>query len=107
MNTFGFKESAVRKAGAWVAEKFGRAKLGLSVHEVGGVGLLEALEGLVIGITGKRLLWRSLASAADVIPQLRGPNYAELEQRAVAQRDRVEEKRLAAARQAFLEQYKT
>ena len=101
LNTFGAKESAVRKAGAWIAEKFGRAKLNLDEHQVAGVGLLEALEGLVLGITGKGLLWRALSAASQVMPQLKGPDYAELEQRAVAQRNRVEEKRLAAARQAF------
>jgi hypothetical protein len=101
LNTFGAKESAVRKAGAWIAEKFGRAKLNLDEHQVTGVGLLEALEGLVLGITGKGLLWRALAAASQTMPQLKGPDYAELEQRAVAQRNRVEEKRLAAARTAF------
>jgi hypothetical protein len=101
LNTFGAKESAVRKAGAWIAEKFGRAKLNLDEHQVTGVGLLEALEGLVLGITGKGLLWRALAAASQTMPQLKGPDYTELEQRAVAQRNRVEEKRLAAARTAF------
>jgi hypothetical protein len=101
LNTFGAKESSVRKAGAWIAEKFGRAKLNLDEHQVKGVGLLEALEGLVLGITGKGLLWRALSAASQVMPQLKGPDYAELEQRAVAQRNRVEEKRLAAARTAF------
>ena len=38
LNTFGGKESAVRKAGAWIAEKFGRAKLNLDEHVVSGVG---------------------------------------------------------------------
>ena len=101
LRTFDVKESAVRKAGAWITEKFGQAKLGLSKHEVSGAGLLEALEGLALGISGKQLLWRSLAAAAESLPQLAGPDYARLEQKAMEQRDRVEEKRLAAARQAF------
>ena len=104
LNTFGTKESAVRKAGAWIAEKFGRAKLNLDEHKVTGVGLLEALEALVLGITGKGLLWRALSAASQTTPQLKGPDYADLEQRAVAQRNRVEEKRLAAARKAFREE---
>ena len=104
LNTFGEKESTVRKAGAWLAEKFGRAKLNLNEHEVSGAGLLEALEGLVLGITGKGLLWRALSAASQTTPQLKGPDYAELEQRAVAQRNRVEEKRIAAARKAFGEE---
>jgi hypothetical protein len=101
LHTFEEKESAVRKAGAWVAEKVGRVKLGLSENDVGGTGLLEALEGLTLGITGKQLLWRALAAAAETLPQLRGRDYATLEQRAVEQRDRVDAKRLAVAREAF------
>jgi hypothetical protein len=101
LNTFGESESTVRKAGAWLVEKLGRVKLGLTENEVSGAGLLEALEGLVLGITGKGLLWRALSAASQTVPQLKGPNYAELEQRAVEQRNRVEEKRLAAARKAF------
>ena len=63
--------------------------------------MLEALEGLALGITGTQLLWRALQSASDTTPQLRGLDYTHLEQRAREQRDRVEEKRLAAAREAF------
>ena len=101
LRTFEEGESSVRKAGAWLAEKVGRAKFGLSEHQVSGTGLLEALEGLTLGITGKQLLWRALQSASDTTPQLRGLDYPHLEQRAREQRDRVEEKRLAAARDAF------
>jgi hypothetical protein len=103
LRTFEEKESTVRKAGAWLLEKLGRAKLNLAEHETSGASLLEALEGLVLGITGKGLLWRALSVAAQTSPQLQGLDYAELEQRAVAQRNRVEEKRLAAARKAFRE----
>ena len=101
LRTFEEGESTVRKAGAWLAEKVGRAKFGITENEVSGTGLLEALEGLAMGITGKQLLWRALAAASDTMPQLKGLDYAHLEQRAREQRDRVEEKRLAAAREAF------
>lgn len=94
-------EGAIRKAGAWLVEKVGRAKLGYEKDEGGGVEFLQALEAIVLGITGKSLLWRSLATASDEMAQLRGPNYAELEVRAMKQRDAVEAKRLDAARVAF------
>ena len=74
----GKKESAVRKAGAWVAEKVSRAKIQLSDSEKGQMGLLHALEGLVLGITGKRGLWTALAAAADSLPQLRELDYERL-----------------------------
>ena len=97
----GEKESAVRKAGVWVAEKFSRAKIRLSDSEEGRMGLLQALEGLVLGITGKRGLWTALAAAADTVPQLRELDYTRLEKRAAEQCDRVETKRLEIAREIF------
>lgn len=97
----GEEESAVRKAGAWIVEKFSRAKIQLSKTGDGEMGLFLALEGLALGITGKRLLWRALAAAAETVTQLRGPDYGTLEKRAVEQDDRVEAKRLEVAREVF------
>ena len=97
----GEKESAVRKAGAWIAEKLSRAKIQLSETGEGEMGLFLALEGLSLGITGKRALWRALAAASETAPHLRGQNYAALEERAVEQHDRVEAKRLEVAREVF------
>jgi hypothetical protein len=97
----GEKESAVRKAGAWVAEKFSRAKIRLDDSEEGRMGLLQALEGLVLGITGKRGLWTALAAAADTVPELRELDYTRLEKRAAEQCDRVEARRLEIAREVF------
>jgi hypothetical protein len=97
----GKKESAVRKAGAWVAEKLSRAKIRLSDSEKGQMGLLHALEALVLGITGKRGLWTALAAAADNVPQLRELDYVRLEKRAAEQCDCIEAKRLEVAREIF------
>ena len=101
IETLGWKESAMRKAEAWVAEKLSRAKIRLSDSQEGQMGLLHALEGLVLGITGKRGLWDALAAAAETMPQLRELDYARLENRAIEQRDRIEAKRLEVARQVF------
>ena len=68
----GEKESPVRKAGLWVAEKFSRAKIRLSGSEEDRMGLFHAFEGLVLGITGKRALWTALAAAADTAPMAAG-----------------------------------
>lgn len=104
MQKIGAEESAVRKAGAWVVEKISRAKIGLSEEAEGEVGLLLALEALVLGITGKRSLWRALQAASRALPQLARLDYAGLEKRAIEQCERVEAKRLEAARTAFQEQ---
>jgi hypothetical protein len=95
---FGAEESTVRKAGAWLAEKFSRVKVG----DVGdSAGLLQALEGLALGITGKRFLWRSLAAIASNFPALQGTDFSELEKRAHDQFERVEGLRVEMARETF------
>ena len=101
MEKIGTHESAVKKAGAWVAEKFSRVKIRLSTGADDQLGLLHALEALLLGITGKRALWTALAAAAENIPQLRFLDYAKLERRAIEQRDRVESKRREVARKCF------
>ena len=94
----GAEESAIRKAGAWVAEKFSRIKIG-DVDD--SASLLQALEALALGITGKRLLWRSLGTIAQNFAPLQGTDFGELEKRAQDQFEQVETLRLEMAREAF------
>ena len=95
----GSDESAIKKASAWIAEKFSRAKTaGTDEDEV---GLLNALEGLLLGIAGKASLWRALAAAAENSPSLRGLDYSRLERRAEEQFHLVDSKRLEVAREVF------
>jgi hypothetical protein len=95
MNSFGIKESNVRKAGAWAAEKVGRARLMIAGAEPDSLGLVLTLEGLILGIVGKKLLWRSLAAAN--LAELNGYDFRELERRAEQQIDRIEAERVRAA----------
>ena len=101
MTVLGVADSGVRNAGAWVAEKFSRAKLGLSDGEVSGLRLLQTLESLALGITGKRLLWRALGAIRQASPALQQTDFEHLEKRAIEQADRVEIKRLETARAVF------
>jgi hypothetical protein len=101
MRTLGVEESKVRQAGAWVAEKVGRARLMIAGDEQGSLGLVLTLEGLIMGVTGKKLMWRSLAAAK--LPQLNGYNFEELERRAEQQIERIEAERIRAVSQAFAE----
>lgn len=101
MRRWEIHQSAARQAVAWLGEKATQLKLRLDDPAAGSLLLLEALEGLSLGIEGKRALWRALAAAAEGNPRLRGPDYALLEQRAGEQRARVESQRLEAARAAF------
>ena len=101
METLGFEASATRSAGAWVAEKLGRAKLGFSSGEAGELRLFQALETLALGITGKRLLWRALAEVRATSPVLQRTDFAQLEKRAADQFEKVEAKRLQAAQESL------
>ena len=99
MRVLGIEESKVRKASAWAAEKVGRARLIIAGDEPGSLGLMLTLEGLVMGVTGKKLLWRALS--ATKLPQLNGYNFEELQRRAEQQIEKIEAERIRAAREAF------
>jgi hypothetical protein len=96
------KQSALRKTVGWIAEKIGRTKVAIDGRKPGELGLVEALEALVLGITGKQLLWRALSASLGNSPLLRGADLGKLEERAIEQLERVEAHRLEAAREAFL-----
>jgi len=93
-------ESKVRQAMTWLMEKFGRIKIKASGED--GLGLLEALEVLELGITGKQLLWRALSASLGESPLLRGIDLGQLEEQAIRQQERVETLRLETARETFL-----
>jgi len=101
MRQLNIQESRTRKASAWITEKFTQLKLRLDDATDGPLHLLEAVEGLSLGIEGKKSLWRSLAAVAETTPALRMLDYDRLIQRADEQRDRVEAVRLDAARAAL------
>ncbi len=89
----------VKEWGAWLAEKVSRVKL--TQGSADDLGTFEALEFLVLGIDGKRALWRVLAVVASFDLRLRGIDFAELIARAESQHERVEEQRLACAQLVF------
>jgi hypothetical protein len=97
----GAEEGAVRKAGAWIAEKLSRPKIDLEDGSKNDPGLFLALEALVLGITGKRSLWRALHAASRTMPELARLDYSRLENRAIDQCERVEARRLEVARTVF------
>jgi hypothetical protein len=81
---------------SWLAEKVSRLKL---KHDSGdGLGTFEALEFLVLGIHGKRALWRALAAVAPCNSGLLGTDFGSLIARAENQHARLEEERLNYAR---------
>jgi hypothetical protein len=99
MRSLAVEESKVRQAGAWAAEKVGRARLMIAGDEPGSLGLVLTLEGLIMGIAGKKLMWRALAAAK--LPQLNGYDFEELQRRAQRQIERIEAERMRAVHQAL------
>ena len=96
----GAGESSLKKAGAWLAAKAGRLKLG-GTDEPGELSRLELLEMLTTGVHGKRALWRALRVVASRYQELRGLDLDLLERRAIEQHDRLEDMRLEAAKSAL------
>jgi hypothetical protein len=101
MRSLGIEESKVRQAGAWAAEKVGRARLIIAGDEPGSFGLVLTLEGLIMGVTGKKLMWRALAAAK--LSQLSGYNFEELQRGAEQQIQRIEAERIRAIQQTLAE----
>jgi hypothetical protein len=99
MRALDVEESKVRQAGAWAAEKVGRARLIIAGDEADSLGLVLTLEGLIMGVFGKKLMWRALAAAK--LPELNGYNFDELQRRAEQQIQKIGAERIRAARQAF------
>jgi len=99
MRSLRVEESKVRQAGAWIAEKVGRARLKIAGDDPGSLGLVLTLEGLIMGIVGKKLLWRGLAAAN--LPRLSGYDFEGLQHRAEKQVERVEAERIRGALDAF------
>ncbi|MGC1321397.1 MAG: hypothetical protein WA849_04385 [Candidatus Udaeobacter sp.] len=99
MRALGVEESRMRQAGAWAAEKVGRARLIIAGDEPGSLGLVLTLEGLIMGVTGKKGLWVALAAAK--LLRLNGYNFEQLQRRAEQQVERIEAERISAVHQAF------
>jgi hypothetical protein len=95
------RPSRTRKATAFLAEKLSEVKL-RGDDPSGQYHLLQGLDALSIGIAGQALLWRALAAVAPEVPALQVLNYDLLIERAEAQRSRMEELRVEAARAALV-----
>ena len=88
--------SRVKEGIAWLIEKGTRVKL--HRHAGKGLGTLQMLETLALGILGKRALWQALAAVVPANSRLHSVDFDHLAARAQAQHSQVEERRLEAAR---------
>jgi hypothetical protein len=98
MDELDVSESKVKEAGAWIAEKASRLKLGGSSSEEVDIDLFMALETLMIGVRGKLLLWKALKEVEGDYPPLAAAGLDDLIVRAQSQFEALEGERLAAGR---------
>jgi hypothetical protein len=99
MGRLGIQPAKSKDVAAWTAEKLGRLKLNGSLTKYSPLSRVLELEGLMIGVQGKKGLWKSLQQLED--PRVGTEELASLEARADEQQRRIEETRLDAARIAL------
>jgi hypothetical protein len=100
MAELGVRRSRFKRPTAVAAERIGRLKLNGRLTGYSPLSRVLELEGLTIGVAGKRSLWLNLR-AAGVADRVRQVDLDRLLERADAQLARVEAQRAAAARIAL------
>jgi hypothetical protein len=101
MAELGVSHSRLKQALALALERLGRLKLNGQLTGYSPLSRLVELEGLALGVTGKRALWIALQETAGAEPRLREFDFDELRRRAEEQLAGVERLRIEAARLAF------
>jgi hypothetical protein len=99
MDRVGVGQDKKKQAFGWVGEKLGRLKPNNRLFGYSPLSRVIELEGLSLGIEGKRCLWQALNVTNE--PRLAEFDFEALIERAARQRSGVEEHRLAAAQTAF------
>ena len=100
MDRLGVRSNPVKETSAWVAEKMGRFKLNGELTDYSPLSRLLEIEGLIMGVTGKLELWRSLR-AADAGGELGDVDLKRMVGRAESQRRRLEQLHDRAAAEAL------
>lgn len=94
------KEGSFKKAAAWLGEKATAPKFG-GADDSDSLAIMQGLEMLYMGITGKLLGWAAFHAAIAPMVEALGFDLNRLHKQAETQRSMVEEFRLAYARKAF------
>ncbi|MBA2274939.1 MAG: hypothetical protein H0W21_13740 [Actinobacteria bacterium] len=100
MEVVGAGKNMMKSRAAWVAEKVGRLKGNGQLTGYSDLSRLIELEGLMIGVTGKIGLWRSLVEAFPP-PQPPPADFQALLQRAEDQLGELQRRHKEAAAEAF------
>jgi hypothetical protein len=100
MERLGVRKKQIRLGFAWTGEKAMRLKPNGRLLGYSPLSRVLELEGLTIGITGKLELWRSMEAVQNG-SAVSDVDFENLIARAESQRDRVEDLRVEAAREAL------
>ncbi len=92
-------EDKLKTSAGWLAEKFGRLKLNGSLLSYSPLSRLIELEGLFLGVNGKRSMWLNVQSSLGA--RVKSVDLADLIARAESQAERLETLRHAAAAEAL------
>jgi hypothetical protein len=98
LTQLGASGRSIKRAAGYASGAVSRVAAG---GEPGDLSLLRTLEGLAIGVQGKRCLWRALQSVRAVPSTVLGMSFVELEAKAVRQWEAIEERRRALAALTF------
>jgi hypothetical protein len=101
MRTLGVRVDRIKVLAGWGAEKLGRLKLNGRVRGYSPLSRVVELEGLTLGVHGKRALWRTLAELEPAPAGLAAFDLAVLTTRADAQLRELEHHRRHSAAEAF------
>jgi hypothetical protein len=102
MDALGVRADVLKTAAAWAGEKAGRLKLNGQIRGYSPLSPLVEIEALLLGVNGKVSVWRTLQELAPHEPRLDAEALAELEARAVRQRDVLDELRREAGAHALI-----
>jgi hypothetical protein len=101
MDAHGVRVDRLKAAAAWGGEKLGRLKLNGQLRGYSPLSRVIELEGLVLGVSGKRGLWITLGELARERPVLVADELLGLIQRAESQLEGLETHRIQAVADAF------
>jgi hypothetical protein len=101
MDALGVRVDRLKAAAAWAGEKLGRLKLNGQLRGYSPLSRVVELEGLVLGVHGKRALWITLGELARDRPVLDADDLLGLRQRAESQLEGLQTHRIQAVVDAF------
>lgn len=101
MDALGVRIDRLKAAAAWSGEKLGRLKLNGQLRGYSPLSRVVELEGLALGVYGKRGLWITLGELAREHPVVVADELLGLRQRAESQLEGLDTHRIQAIADAF------